>query len=70
MTPNRIFRRRQELQAMGFDDDSLKVLTDKEIIDMLSGLKALYDLDERCWATVRNFGWSEWLAQIIYEMMP
>ena len=55
---------------MGFDDDSLKVLTDKEIIDMLSGLKALYDLDERCWATARNFGWSEWLAQIIYEMMP
>ena len=48
ITPNRIFRLRQELRALGFDDDSLKVLTDKEIIDMLSGLKALYDLDERC----------------------
>jgi hypothetical protein len=33
---------------MGSDVDWLKALTDKEIIDMLDGSKALYDLDERC----------------------
>ena len=47
VTPNRIFRLRQELRVIGIDDDWLKALKDKEIIDMLSGLRALYDLDER-----------------------
>ena len=47
VTPNRIFRPRQELRVIGIDDDWLKALKDKEILDMLSGLRALYDLDER-----------------------
>ena len=47
VTPNRIFRLRHELRTIGIDDDWLEGLTDKEIIDMLSGLKALYQLDER-----------------------
>ena len=47
VTLNRIFRLRKELRAIGIDDDWLKALKDKEIIDMLSGLRALYDLDER-----------------------
>lgn len=46
-SPDRIFRFRMDLQEMGIKDDSLKLLTDEEIMDLLNGLKALCDLDER-----------------------
>jgi hypothetical protein len=44
-SPNQIFRFRLELQAMGIDNDSLKVLTDEELMDLLNWLKTLYDRD-------------------------
>lgn len=40
---NQIFRFRLELQAMGIANDSLKVLTDEELMDLLNWLRVLYD---------------------------
>jgi hypothetical protein len=36
-SPNQIFRFRLELQAMGIANDSLKVLTYEELMDLLNG---------------------------------